>query len=394
MRNKLILVPMALAMMSVFFSCDKQDDTYAQYVVKGGYNYPAKPAEVSARSGYYKVQVSWAVPRDPAVKSVRLYWDNYADSMSVDYASAVDGMVDALVDKLEERAYTFNVVNFDSNGNKSLSAEITVSPYGDGWLSTHAERKVNSAMMKGDSALVSLGNPIDEMVLTKFRYKNNAGQLVESEPVPADSVRAWLPDALKGKYFEYQSAYCPNNGLDIVWSENWIRVGMPILYNLASPDWAVDVTTKQYRDNSYLPDMMFDRDLETMYYSSTNTTIRRNFPKTVTVDTKMPDDKLPTVVSVNVIQHPDQSKSRYIKGVNVYVGDSPYDPNDSKYADNFGDPAGEFVLTQDDAEQLKNLKTPVSGRYYAIVFKSSYSTSGFISAYEFEFLGYVESEAE
>lgn len=374
-------------------ACDKQDDTYRQYIVPGGYNYPAKASSVSARSGYQRVDISWATPLDPAVKSVKVYWDSKRDSAEVSYADAVNGMVTAHINGLEERSYTFEIVNFDSNGNRSLASEITVSPYGDGWLSTHAERRVYSAVMKGNDALLTLGTPVDEMVFTRFRYKNKDGQVVVSDPVPMDSVDVRLADALKGKYFEYQSAYCPKNGLDVVWNSNWIKTNSPIYYNLADESWTVSVTTNQVRSGEYGPENMFDGDLETRYYSSTSTTYRKTFPKIVSIKTNAPDGFEPTVVGINFIQHLTESKSRYVKAFSFYVSDMDYNPNDTDFQSTFGTPTIDGTLKQDSSEQQLAF-SPVSGRNMALVFKSSYSSNGFIDVFEFEVLGYVKANAD
>lgn len=381
----------AMAMTSML-SCDKQDDTYRQYIVPGGYNYPAKAAEVTAKSGYQRVDISWATPLDPAVKTVKVYWDSKRDSMTVNYADAVDGYVTAHVNGLEERSYTFDVVNFDANGNRSLASEITVSPYGDGWLSTHAERRVYSAVMKGGDALVSLGTPVDEMVYTRFRYKNSAGETVISDPIPMDSTDVYLADALKGKFFEYQSAYCPKNGLDVVWNQNWIKSNDPVYYNLVDDGWTFSVTKNQTRSSEYGPEKMFDGSLDTRYYSSTSTSYRKTFPKIVSIKTNAPVDDIPTVVGINFIQHQTESKSRFVRAYNFYVSDTEFNPNDPNYLDTYGTPVLEASLKQDEAEQVRNF-SPVKGTDMAIVFKSSYSTNGFIDVLECEILGYVESNA-
>ena len=392
MKNKVIYIAV-LACSLAFVACDKQDDTYRQYIVNGGYIYPAKAADVSASAGYLRVGVSWATPLDPAVKTVKLYWDNYADSTTVSYSDAVDGRVTAIVDGLEERSYTFDVVNFDANGNRSLASEITASPYGDGWLSTHAERRVISARMQGTDAVVALGPAIDEMVYTKFRYKDADGKVVESDPVPVDSTEAYLSNALKGKYFEYKSAYCPEGGLDVTWNENWSKASTPILYRLSADSWTMTFTSNQRRSADYGPEKMFDNDLETRYYSSTNTSIRRNFPKIVSISTGTEGDNRPTISSVGIIQHQTESKSRYVKTFSFYVGDAAYDANDAQYAETFGTAALDATVAQADPESAFDFD-PVTGSNFAIVFTSSYSGYGYIDVLEFEIFGYIQADAD
>ena len=101
---------------------------------------------------------------DPAVKRAILYWDNYAKSRDIDYGDFADGKVTIVVDSLEDRSYTFDVVNFDGEDNKSLPAEMTISPYGDSWLISRSERAVVSAIMDGDDAKIEMTKATDEMV--------------------------------------------------------------------------------------------------------------------------------------------------------------------------------------------------------------------------------------
>ena len=379
-------------------ACDRQDDTYRQYVVNGGYNYPAKPAAIATQSGYLKVRLSWATPLDPAVKAVKVYWDNYADSMEVAYSSAVDGRVEAVVGNLEDRSYTFNIVNFDGNGNRSLASEITVAPYGDGWLSTHAERKVLSAQKEGNDAVITMGSPMDEMVGTKFRYRNNAGAWVESEEILDDEESVIiLKDVLKGKYFEYQSAYCPKEGIDTVWTGNWIKSNVPVSYNIDGNPSAT-VTANQVRDN-YVPGLILDgiKDSNSSRYFSTNvSSYAKIFPKIIVIDTKKTGDSRMTFDCFKFYQDPDPEGQtrRYIRSVYVYVSDTKFNPDDTNYSKNFGEPAVRANLNQNEAVQVALPENGVTGRYIAIVFRTSFNTAGFIDLWEFEAFGYVAKNAD
>ena len=76
---------------STAMACTSQDDIYQKYVKKGGYDYPAKAINLSSERGFQNVTVIWEKPMDPAVKRAMLFWDNYADSVAVDYNDYADG---------------------------------------------------------------------------------------------------------------------------------------------------------------------------------------------------------------------------------------------------------------------------------------------------------------
>lgn len=380
-------------------SCDKQDDTYTQFVVPGGYNYPAKPAAVKTQSGYYRVALSWDIPRDPAVKSVKVFWDNRRNSMDVDYASAVDGRVTAVVSELEDRSYTFSIINYDASGNQSLATEVTVAPYGDGWLSTHAERKIVKAQMNGTEAEITMGSPMDEMVSTKFRYRDSKGNVVESkESLSCSDNVIGLPDAMKGKLVEYQSCYCPVNGIDTIWSGNWIKASRAIAYDFDGKKATATVTANQVRDQ-YLPDLIMDgiKDSpESRYYSTNVSSYRNVFPKIIVIDTKERDENAMTFNNFRFYQDPDPEGQtrRNVRSVYVYVSDQKFNPDNKNYVADFGEPVLKCNLTQTEAVQEFAPSEEKAGRYIAIVFRNSYSSSGYVDLWEFEAYGFVEANVD
>ena len=392
----------SLLFLSALFlwGCDSQDDTYRQFIVPGGYNYPAKAQHVETRSGYLKVELSWAKSLDPAVKYAKLYWDNYRDSLDVDYSKAKDGRIKVVVDKLEDRSYTFNIVNFDQSRNRSLPYEVTVAPYGDGWLSTHAERRVATAEMEGTDAIVTMGNPMGEMAATKFRYRNSSGNIVEYEKtLSAEDFSIALPSAMKGKYFEYQSSFCPEAGIDTVWTGNWIKSAIPISYNIDITKAVASVTANQIR-GSFVPQLAIDgiRDSDaSRWYSSDAAEYKKVFPKIFVIDTKETGDNVMTFTRFKFYQNPDpENKSlRHIRTFEIFVSNSSLNPDVGDSYTVFGGPLVSSYLNQNDVIQVVVPSELKSGRYIAIVFKNSYdNTNGYLDMYEFEAFGYAANKVD
>ena len=245
MRKRIFILSSAVIAVSAVVSCGSQDDIYQKYVKKGGYDYPAKSINLSSVRGYQSVIVNWEKPMDPAVRTATLYWDNYAQSTDIDYASYPDGKVSITVGSLEDRSYTFDIVNFDENGNKSLPAEITISPYGDGWMVSRSERSVTSARIDGNDAKIVMTKSTDEMIATRFRYKNLSDEWVDCETVlKPGETEVTFPNALKGKRFQYASCYCPTAGKDTVW-RTWVTSSNGISYQLNGRRWTVTATSGQ-----------------------------------------------------------------------------------------------------------------------------------------------------
>ena len=380
-------------------SCTSQDDIYKEWVKKGGYDYPAKPINLTSVSGYQNVTVSWEKPMDPAVRTATLYWDNYANSQSIDYADYPDGKVSINVKDLEDRSYTFDVVNFDESQNKSLASEITVSPYGDSWMVSRSQRTVKFAEMDedGKSATVILSKSTDEMIATRFRYKDRNEEWVDCETVLTpgrDTVV--FPNAMKGKRFEYSSSYCPSNGKDTVWS-SWQKSVDGISYKIDASRWNVSVTNGQsFGINT--PDKVVDGKYNRSAYSwhsSKSDDKKGVFPKILTFNTMASAGEEYSFTRFVFCENTEASSLRYIKDLLIYVGDSSYNPDDTDYQNNFGIPFLSSQLGTSSAMSSVSATQGASGQYLAVVFKNSWNNAdGFIDLWELIPYGYLPSMAD
>lgn len=380
-------------------SCGGQDEIYKEWVKKGGYDYPAKAVNLSSVIGYKSVIINWEKPMDPAVTTATLFWDNYASSQSIDYADYSDGKVSMEVGNLEDRSYTFDIVNYDAVGNKSLAAEITVSPYGDSWMVSRSERTVTSARMDGRDAKIVMSKATDEMVATRFRYKNLQDEWVECETIlkPGEN-EVTFPNAMRGKRFEYSSSFCPAAGKDTVWS-HWTKSADGISYQLDGSRWNVSVTNGQYNGIN-TPEKIFDGRFDRSAYSWHSSKSDNNklvFPKVLSIDTMASAGEEYAFTGFTFYENDSASSMRYIKNFVVYVGSKAYDPNDADYQTegHFGIPFISGTLSTSEAQYSVNSTSGATGRYLAIVFKDSWNAQdGFIDLWELVPYGYIPSLAD
>ena len=377
-------------------SCAKQDTVYKEFIKDGGFIYPAKAINVNAERGYQRIVISWDLPMDPSIRTAKLFWDSRTQSRDFDYSSYPDGKVSVAITDLEDRSYTFEIVNYDGSDNASLSAEITSSPFGESWLVSHAERSMDYVELDGTDAVVTMGKLTDEIVATKFRYINASGSEVESRPFLVSEPEIRLPNAKKWKYLEYQSAYCPAGGIDTVWLNNWTKSPYPVATNVENTS-TVTVTENQVRD-AFKPELILDGIKDSgnsRWYSSNNANYRMLFPKILVIDTKLNGTNAMTFNHFVFYEDPDPEGQtrRYIRSINVFVGDTKFNPDDANYARTFGEPVLTASLNQLSPVQDFIVDNPKRGRYIAIVFRNSFNSSGFIDLWEFEAFGYVEKDA-
>ena len=114
------------------------------------------------------------------------------------------------------------------------------------------------------------------------------------------------------------------------------------------------------------------------------------------IDTKETGDNVKTFNKFVFYQDPDPDGQtrRFIRSVNIYVSNTKFNPDDTNFSKNFGEPVVSGSLNQVDAVQELVPETRVAGRYVAVVFRSSYNSNGFIDLWEFEAFGYAAAFAD
>ena len=392
--NRNLYILLVLCIGAGLHSCKNQDDIYQEFVKKGGYVYPQKTNGLTVYSGYKRIKLTWSAPKDPSVRTAKVYWNNNTEVKDIDYASYTGDRIELDIDGLEERSYTFNLVNFDSEGNQSMMTEITASPYAENWLMMHAERTVSSAQINGTAADLVMSYGTDEMIETRFRYVNKDGEtVVHAQTMGATSNKISLPDAVSGKRFEFSSSYCPAEGLDTIWN-NWTRSPYPISGLLDARSWETEVTSGQTWSSDFMPakilDGIIDRDHRWVSADGAQATV---FPKIMVVDMKKDSY---SINKISLYQDPATYSRRYANSVEIYWGNEPFDPNaGAGYATSPGFAAAivnnTYLTTTfyfGTASWSRGWADMQKFRYMAIVWKNSRSSKGWIDLWEIEFYGY------
>lgn len=239
----------------------------------------------------------------------------------------------------------------------------------------------------------------DEMVATRFRYKNLQDEWVECETIlkPGEN-EVTFPNALRGKRFEYSSSFCPAAGKDTVWS-HWTKSADGISYQLDGSRWNVSVTNGQYNGIN-TPEKIFDGRFDRSAYSWHSSKSDNNklvFPKVLSIDTMASAGEEYAFTGFTFYENDSASSMRYIKNFVVYVGSKAYDPNDADYQTegHFGIPFISGTLSTSEAQYSVNSTSGATGRYLAIVFKDSWNAQdGFIDLWELVPYGYIPSLAD
>lgn len=206
--NKIYIAIIIVASLFVY-SCDEMNELHDPYL-NGEIIYAAKVDSVSFHTGYYRAELEMKI-NSQRIETVRVYWNDYADSSDVSIANQT-GVFSHVLDDLAERDYIFQCVSLDKFGNPSLPFEITGTVYGENYETQLSNRRVSLNVVTLDSVDNVL--ELDWTVLSsldqgvQLEYFNADSTLVQLS-VPAEEqttyIESWFPETA----FKYSTLYKP-----------------------------------------------------------------------------------------------------------------------------------------------------------------------------------------
>lgn len=358
-----------------FSSCKDMSSEYKEFIIPNGYVYPQKADSLTVYPGFNKLRLKWLKPKSPTVDYAMVYWNNFSDSLKVEWQSDQDTiMVD--IDDLDENSYTVYIKNFDKQGNVSLPSEITGTPYGNNYLISATDRSYTSALRNASGlGTINWGVKTPDLIYTEVRYLTNNGSEKKLK-INFDDNLLTLPDIKIGEHFEYRSVFLPNNGIDSV-VRDWQTSEKPFLYKYPTASWIVEARGGHHDwgdGGGGQPELLFDSDFLTGWHSKVGT----EMPQVIVADMR-------EELSIDniIIYPPSQVNWRYLNEVEIYISEKPIaaeEPNES-----WGDPVVKAVYNGEDSFEI-NLGKEVKGKYLAVVFLDSKSNT-YISCMEIEAYG-------
>ena len=363
-----------------FSACKEMDSEYKEFLIPNGKVYPQKADSLKTFPGNNKLRLQWLKPKSPRVIYSWIYWNNYQDSMKVDYSQEVDTIIVDILN-LQEITYTFYIKNYDVDGNVSIPSEGVGTPYGDNYFITANDRTYTSATRSTDMiGTINWGPKTLDLIYTEIKYQNSAGTYKTIRVLPSESTSI-IPDIKPGVNFEYRSIFVPNKGIDTVRRE-WRTSDMPFMVKFARDTWTAVAKGGNHNwgdGGGGQPSLLFDGNRATGWHSHVSTAL----PQCVVVDMKSPH-----VLDNLLIYPPAPTNWRYMKDVEIYVSDEPMDPNASGIPlASWGTPAAKVQYTGGESLKIA-FPTPQTGRYVAILFKNTSTTNPYVSFMEFEAYGF------
>jgi hypothetical protein len=355
---------------AAMLSCSKMNDLHDGYL-DGEIIYAAKVDSAEALAGENRVELNVTV-RSQRVETVRVFWNNYADSTDIAVGNQV-GMFRKMLENLAENSYIFQLVSFDGFGNRSLPFETSGSVYGDRFRSTLSNRGIQSVYAGDGSLTVNWGGAMDNATGSELVYTDREGR-EQTLWIPVTDASTTVAGWASG--LRYRTLFLPEATAIDTFYADWRTVGdIPFRYSTAG--WTAESRNGNHNwgANGGAPGLVLDGDINTGWHSAPSSPL----PQCLVID--MQESR---GVHHLVFRHlPEGLTSNwiYFKTIEVYLSDTPVTPDE--YQPAWGTPAAVYQYPGGIDGFTVELAPDSRGRYLVLYFPDS-STNTYISFAELE----------
>lgn len=276
--DKFIILIVFAAMLA---ACSKMDSTYIDFIKKGSITYVGTPDSLKAHSGKNRLKITWTLS-DPSTTMAKLYWNNKNDSLTVDIPPKTD-TVSVWLKDLREGSYSFDMIMYDKDNNRSVASNLIGRVYGDNYINTLLARPVKTAIFINGKVDVTWGAADSTVIATELTYidKNEESHTII---VPVDSEDTQLENyALAGhETFQYRTLYVPDSlSIDTFYSNvQTVKVTGPAI-EYGRNGWTAG--TEDYDiPSGRVPQNTLDNKTNTIWHMDKT----HGYPHAVTIDMK------------------------------------------------------------------------------------------------------------
>lgn len=217
MKNNNIYYSVLLILI-ITLGCSRSPTDYESFLNGEELVYPGVISNPAVLSGNNRVMLTWHPNPDPSVTKYVVYWNNYADSMTVPATSHnPTDTIRCLINNLEEYNYTFFINSYDNANNKSIVTEVdNARVYGKIYQASLQNRPINldtPYIVQPDqkSVLLNFLTPDTLNINTLITYTNTSGATIKQSLAP-NSNNFLLSDYKFGTNVTYQSSFIPGRG--------------------------------------------------------------------------------------------------------------------------------------------------------------------------------------
>ncbi|WP_034040898.1 DUF4998 domain-containing protein [Wocania ichthyoenteri] len=234
---KYYIASIVLLMVFVFSSCNDTYEFHQKYIEDGEVQYSNKVDSLKTYSGNNRLKIEGYISNAFNVNEIIVYWNNRENNEIFPYTKS-QNQTDALefiIDNLEEKSYTFEVVSKETSGNVSIKTVVFGTVYGENFRSSLNPRATNTFSYKSDAKADVTFKLSDDLVRnTELKYTNLSN--VEVVDIIANDTNSISIEQLDiTKPIQYRTFYVPTladeNGMETSidqFSSDWNTINHPL----------------------------------------------------------------------------------------------------------------------------------------------------------------------
>jgi hypothetical protein len=173
------------------------------------------------------------------VNTVKVYWNNRADSIVFDYSKTKDmDSLNLLIPNLEEKSYIFDLYTFNNVGNRSIKVSIAGTAYGDLYRNNMFPRTNNGFDFDGTQlkAMWLTADGLERGTLIRYTTETSGIRTIFLSP---DSSQIALPDRKYDTPFSFQSVYVPEKAAIDTFHTAWTTIPVTGEYKVNKTGWQI-----------------------------------------------------------------------------------------------------------------------------------------------------------
>ncbi|WP_298650258.1 DUF4998 domain-containing protein [uncultured Proteiniphilum sp.] len=209
-----IILAVFLFMMMV--ACDDMNSIHQEYYDRGEDIYTGVVDSVKVHPGYEKVLLKWEINADPRITKVVIYWNQRADSVTIDVNRTQSGRIQMnhYLENIEEGDYVFEFITRDNEGHYSMVQQAAVLIYGESYTQTLRNRNVSSITKQTDGSMLIRWDPIAnrEIQYTTITYTKDG--ITEFVRVENTDTETYLTELETGDKISVFTTYLPENAIE------------------------------------------------------------------------------------------------------------------------------------------------------------------------------------
>lgn len=170
-----------------------------------------EPSNLKSQDGLGRVELSWTQDCSADIAKTTIYWNSRKNSQTVEFsASATSGTQNEGVElTLAEGEYDFELINIDSEGNKSDAVEVSARSYGEEYCSGLATRCIEGIYYEDDTAFITWEDALEGEIRTEYTYTDSESEeQVKAEVAGKQEQIKVLPNEVIAVQTVYQPERC------------------------------------------------------------------------------------------------------------------------------------------------------------------------------------------